>query len=114
VRGEDDELEGRADGAHLFEEGEGLGDGGVGAGDDDAEGTDANSLESVGVAGGVFDRQIAGGEGVTDVVAYVIAAFDDENPAHARSEAKGKFDFRSLALKDFEAAGCRPDLRGAG
>ena len=79
---EDDAFDAGPNGAHLLEESHAFLDGVVCAGDDDAEGSDAHSLEGVCVAGGVLHGEAGGFECIADLAADRGVASDDEDSAH--------------------------------
>src|SRR5271169_5266686 len=82
VTGEDDALDARPDGAHLLEQGEVFIESAVGTGDDNAEGSIAQSLQGVDVPAGILQGQTCGRECAADLVAHLGVTSNDEDPAH--------------------------------
>src|SRR5580700_1062455 len=82
VRGEHYALEIGPYEPHLLEESESFIDDAVGAGDDDTEGTAAQPVECIDVAGGVLERQTSAAQEFADFAADWGLTVDDENSAH--------------------------------
>ena len=82
VRGQEDALDAGTDGAHLFEQGEVFFDGAVGAGDDDAEGADAQAVKGIGVASCIVCGEIGSGEKAADLAGHMGLVVNYENSAH--------------------------------
>ena len=99
VAGEDNALYARPDGAHLLEQGEVFIESAVGAGDDDAEGSLAQSVQGVDVPGSILQRQTCGSECAADLLAHLRVTSNDEDPAHRHSEAVNWTILKLLSLK---------------
>jgi hypothetical protein len=82
VSSQNDALYAWPNGAHLLEQSQIFIDSTVGIGNDDSEGSHAQSLKSVGVAGGILYRKMGGGEGFANLAAHRGSTSNDQNPAH--------------------------------
>jgi hypothetical protein len=81
--GEEDALDSRPDGSHLPEEGQIFLYRALGTGDDDAEGSRAQSLEGVGVSVRILNGETGSVERKADLAAYRDEASNYQDTAHS-------------------------------
>jgi hypothetical protein len=82
LAGEKDALYAWTNVAHLVEQSQIFFDGAVGAGDDDAEGSHAQALQSVGATRGIIVGDTGVRECIADTLADLGITSDDQDAAH--------------------------------